>query len=52
MNLENVEDKIWESVGNSVRFSVRNSVEISVWDSVGKSVDGLHGSIIKEREQG
>jgi hypothetical protein len=44
MNLENVKDKIWNSV--------RNSVEISVWDSVGKSVDGLHGSIIKEREQG
>jgi hypothetical protein len=63
MNLENVEYKIWESVDisvfvpasksmwKSVYASVWDSVWDSVQDSVGKSVDGLHGSIIKEREQ-
>ena len=65
MNLENVEDKIEESVsyplhsvGNSMWWlSIWISVWDSVWDSVNDSVGGsvnigLKGSIRKERKRG
>jgi|LakMenE18May11ns_1017448.scaffolds.fasta_scaffold9867782_3 hypothetical protein len=68
MNLEDVKDKIrnsvrdsvWNPVGysvmvsvrDSVRFSTRNPVWHSVQDSVGKSVDGLQNPIREERAQG
>jgi hypothetical protein len=65
MNLDPVEDKIWESVGNSVWDSVRDSVAYSVAYSVRDSVAysmgyfvansmdiGLTDPIREERAQG
>jgi hypothetical protein len=65
MNLENVKDRIWYSVGNSVsdpmrksvwdflrdsvKYPVYNSVVVSVWDSVDI---GLQEPIREERAQG
>ena len=65
MNLENVGDKIgnsvyfsvnkpawdsvWKSVSYSVRFSAWDSVVVSVWDSVDI---GIQNPIREERKQG